>query len=165
MKTNAVRLLDQAKVPYRLVEYEVDESDLSAESVARKIGMRDEEVFKTLALKGDKTGVLLVLVPAGTELDLKAIAQASGNKRCEMLSLKDVQPVTGYIRGGVSPIGTKKRFPVYLDQSATEHATISISAGVRGTQILLSPADLVRMVQATLAPVAKPAGSPSAEVE
>ncbi|MBO9541552.1 Cys-tRNA(Pro) deacylase [bacterium] len=165
MKTNAVRLLDQAKVSYRLVEYEVDESDLSAESVARKIGLRDAEIFKTLALKGDKTGVLLVLVPAGTELDLKAIAQVSGNKRCEMLPLKDVQPVTGYIRGGVSPIGTKKRFPVYLDQSAMDQATISISAGVRGTQILLAPADLVKMVQATLAPVAKPAGSPSAELE
>ncbi|HEY9899225.1 MAG TPA: Cys-tRNA(Pro) deacylase [Pantanalinema sp.] len=164
MKTNAVRLLDQAKVPYRLVDYEVDEADLSAESVARKIGMREEEVFKTLALKGDKTGVLLVLVPAGTELDLKAAAGASGNKRCEMLPLKDVQPVTGYIRGGVSPIGTKKRFPVYLDRSALDHATISISAGVRGTQILLAPSDLVRMVQATLATVARPAGSPQPEV-
>ncbi|HEY9856255.1 MAG TPA: Cys-tRNA(Pro) deacylase [Stenomitos sp.] len=157
MKTNAVRLLDQAKVPYRLVDYEVDESDLSAESVARKIGMPEAQVFKTLALKGDKTGVLLVLVPAGTELDLKAIASASGNKSCEMLPLKDVQPVTGYIRGGVSPIGTKKRFPVYLDASAEAFGEISLSAGVRGTQILLDPARLIPLLQAKLGHFARPA--------
>jgi len=156
MKTNAVRLLDQAKVPYRLVDYEVDESDLSAESVARKIGMPEAQVFKTLALKGDKTGVLLVLVPAGTELDLKAIASASGNKSCEMLPLKDVQPVTGYIRGGVSPIGTKKRFPVYLDASAEAFGEISLSAGVRGTQILLDPARLVPLLQVKLGHFARP---------
>lgn len=156
MKTNAVRLLDQAKIPYRLVDYEVDESDLSAESVARKIKMPEAQVFKTLALKGDKTGVLLVLVPAGTELDLKAIAAASGNKSCEMLPLKEVQPVTGYIRGGVSPIGTKKRFPVYLDASAGSHDTISISAGTRGTQILLDPARLQAMLQAKLGAFARP---------
>lgn len=156
MKTNAVRLLDQARIPYRLVDYEVDESDLSAESVARKIGLPEAQVFKTLALRGDKTGVLLVLVPAGTELDLKAIASASGNKSCELLPLKEVQPVTGYIRGGVSPIGTKKRFPVYLDQSAESCAEISLSAGVRGTQILLDPARLVPLLGAKLGRFARP---------
>lgn len=155
MKTNAVRLLDQARIPYRLVDYEVDVSDLSAESVARKIGMPEPQVFKTLALTGDKTGVLLVLVPAGTELDLKALASASGNKRCDLLPLKDVQPVTGYIRGGVSPLGTKKRFAVFVDQSALAHGEISISAGVRGTQILLDPARLVPMLQARLGTFAR----------
>lgn len=156
MKTNAVRLLDQAKIPYRLVDYEVDEADLSAESVARKIGLPDAQVFKTLALTGDKTGVLLVLVPAGTELDLKAIASASGNKRCDLLPLKEVQPVTGYVRGGVSPIGTKKRFPVFLDASAEAWAEISLSAGVRGTQILLDPARLVPLLAARLGRFARP---------
>lgn len=156
MKTNAVRLLDQAKIPYRLVDYEVDEADLSAESVARKVGLPDAQVFKTLALTGDKTGVLLVLVPAGTELDLKAIATASGNKRCDLLPLKEVQPVTGYVRGGVSPLGTKKRFPVFLDASAEDWAEISLSAGVRGTQILLDPARLVSLLAARLGRFARP---------
>lgn len=158
MKTNAVRLLDQAKIPYRLVDYEVDESDLSAETVARKVGMPEAQVFKTLALRGDKTGVILVLLPAGTELDLKAIASASGNKSCELLPLKEVQPVTGYIRGGVSPIGTKKRFPVYVDASMATCDEISLSAGVRGTQILLDPARLIPMLQAKLGPFARPLG-------
>jgi len=147
-KTNAVRLLDEAGVPYRLVYYEVDEADLSAETVARKIGLPDAQVFKTLAVRGDKTGVLLVLVAAGTELDLKALAAASGNKSCDLLPLREVQPVTGYVRGGVSPLGTKKRLPVFLDRAALAHDEISLSAGVRGTQILLAPADLVRMTQA-----------------
>lgn len=157
MKTNAVRLLDQARVSYRLVDYEVDESDLSAETVARKIGLPEAQVFKTLAVKGDKTGVLLVLVPAGTELDLKAIASASGNKRCDLLPLKEVQPVTGYVRGGVSPLGTKKRLMTYLDQGARAFAEISISAGVRGTQVLLAPDALVRMTSATLGAFSRPA--------
>lgn len=150
MKTNAARMLDQAKVPYRLVDYEVDESDLSAETVAAKIGLSESRVFKTLALRGDKVGVVLVLIPAGTELDLKAIAQASGNKSCELLPLTDVLPVTGYIRGGVSPLGTKKKFSTYLDTSAMDHAEISLSAGVRGTQILMAPTDLQKVVQAKL---------------
>lgn len=156
MKTNAARMLDQAKVPYRLVDYEVDESDLSAETVAAKIGLPEARVFKTLALRGDKTGVVLVLIPAGTELDLKAIAQASGNKSCELLPLKDVLPVTGYIRGGVSPLGTKKKFPTYLDESAMAFAEISLSAGVRGTQILMAPRDLQQVVQAKLGSFCRP---------
>ena len=149
VKTNAVRLLDEAGVAYRLVSYDVDEADLSAETVACKIGPPPAQVFKTLATRGDKTGVLLALIAAGTELDLKALADASGNKRCELLPLKEVHPVTGYVRGGVSPLGTKKRLPVYLDRTVLAHDEVSISAGVRGTQILLAPADLVRMTQAT----------------
>jgi Cys-tRNA(Pro)/Cys-tRNA(Cys) deacylase len=155
MKTNAVRTLDQQKISYRLAEYEVDASDLSAETVARKIGMPEAQVFKTLAVKGDKTGVLLAIIGTPQSLDLKALAAASGNKSCELLPLKDVQPVTGYIRGGVSPIGTKKRFPVYLDESARPFDEISISAGMRGLQVLLNPADLAKVVGATWATVGK----------
>jgi len=148
-KTNAVRLLDEAGVSYRLVHYDVDEADLSAETVARKIGLPDAQVFKTLAVRGDKTGVLLALIASGTELDLRALAAASGNKSCDLLPLKEVQPVTGYVRGGVSPLGAKKRLPVFLDRAALAYAEISLSAGVRGTQMLLAPADLLRMTQAT----------------
>lgn len=150
MKTNAVPLLDEAKVTYRPAEYEVDEGDLSAETVARKIGLPDSQVFKTLAVRGDKTRVLLALIPAGTELDNKALSVASGNKSCELLPLKEVQPVTGYVRGGVSPLGTKKRFPVFLNRTALEHVEISVSAGVRGTQIIMASSDLLRMTQATM---------------
>ncbi len=157
-KTNAVRLLDEAHVAYRLAHYEVDEADLSAETVARKIGLPDAQVFKTLAVRGDKSGVLLALVAAGTGLDLKALAAVSGNKSCDLLPLKEVQPITGYVRGGVSPLGTRKRLPVYLDRPALKHEEISISAGVRGTQILLAPADLVRVTQATVGDLHGPDG-------
>lgn len=158
VRTNAVRLLDDVGVAYRLASYDVDESDLSAETVARKIGLPPAQVFKTLAVRGDKSGVLLVLLAAYAELDLKALAAASGNKSCDLLPLKEVLPVTGYVRGGVSPLGTKKRLPVSLDRSALAHREISISAGMRGTQILLAPADLVRMTQATLGDFHKPGG-------
>ena len=154
MKTNAVRLLDQAGVRYRLVEYAVDENDLSAETVAAKIGLPPAQVFKTLAVRGDRTGVLLALIPAGTELDLKAVAMFSGNKKCELLPLKEVQPVTGYVRGGVSPLGTKRKLPVYLDRSALAHGEISVSAGIRGTQILLAPDDLMRVTEGTAGNIA-----------
>jgi Cys-tRNA(Pro)/Cys-tRNA(Cys) deacylase len=149
VKTNAVRTLDQQKIAYRLIPYEVDESDLSGEAVARKIGLASERVFKTLAAKGDKTGVLLAVIATPQTLDLKALAAVSGNKSCELLPLKDVLPVTGYIRGGVSPIGTKKRFPVYLDEAARPFDEISISAGMRGLQVLLRPEDLARVTGAT----------------
>lgn len=155
MKTNAVRQLDQAKVPYRLAEYAVDEADLSAETVAAKIGFPPERVFKTLAARGDKTGVVLAVIATPQQLDLKALAIASGNKRCEMLPLAEVLPVTGYVRGGVSPIGTKKKFPVYLDESARPFAEISVSAGTRGLQVLLAPADLARVAGATWAHLGK----------
>lgn len=144
MKTNAVRQLDQAKIPYELAAYEVDEDDLSAETVAAKIGWDPAMVYKTLAARGDKTGVMLAVIATPQALDLKALATASGNKKVELLPLKEVLPVTGYIRGGVSPIGTKKKFPVYLDESARAHDRISISAGTRGLQCLIAPADLVQ---------------------
>lgn len=148
MKTNAARLLDGLGIIYELREYKVDETDLSAENVAEKIGMPAEQVFKTLVVRGDKTGVLLACVPGATELDLKALAAASGNKRMEMVPLKEVQPLTGYIRGGVSPVGAKKHYPVYLDETALIWSNISISAGIRGCQAILSPEDLVRAVSA-----------------
>lgn len=153
MKTNACRQLDQAQIPYDLAPYEVDEDDLSAETVAAKIGWEPALVYKTLAARGDKTGVLLAVIATPQALDLKALAAASGNKKVELLALKEVLPVTGYIRGGVSPLGTKKRFPIYLDRSAETHERISISAGMRGLQLLIAPADLVKVMGATWASV------------
>lgn len=155
MKTNAVRVLDQAKIAYDLAPYEVDESDLSAETVAAKIGWPVERVYKTLAAKGDKTGVVLAVIATPQTLDLKALAAASGNKKVEMLALAEVLPVTGYVRGGVSPIGTKKRFPVYLDESARGLERISVSAGTRGLQVLIAPLDLARVTGAIWAIVGR----------
>jgi Cys-tRNA(Pro)/Cys-tRNA(Cys) deacylase len=153
-KTNAMRQLDIVKISYEVREYEVDESDLSAQTVARKIEMPLEQTFKTLVARGDKTGVFLACIPGGAELDLKAAATATGNKKVEMAPLKEVQPLTGYIRGGVSPVGTKKRYPVYLDETALLFPVISISAGQRGLQVLISPQDLIKAVDATVAPIA-----------
>ena len=147
-KTNAARFLDKLDIKYETREYEVDEDDLGAETVAGKIGLPLEQVFKTLVVKGDKTGVFLACIPGGEELDLKAAAAASGNKRAELVPLKEVLPLTGYIRGGVSPIGTKKPYPVYIDESACLFPFISISAGIRGCQLLLSPGDLIRVLNA-----------------
>ena len=149
-KTNAARYLDNLKIEYKLCEYEVDQSDLSAESVARKVNLPLGQVFKTLVIRGDKTGVLLACIPGGLELDLKAMADISGNKKVEMVPLKEVQPLTGYIRGGVSPIATKKRYPLYLDESAMRFSFISISAGTRGCQIFIEPGNLSKVLQATL---------------
>jgi Cys-tRNA(Pro)/Cys-tRNA(Cys) deacylase len=150
LKTNAVRLLDQAQIRYDLRPYEVDESDLSAESVAGKIGLPLEQVFKTLLVQGDVTGYLFALLPAGTELDPRLLAKASGNKRLEIAPLRDVQAITGYIRGGVSPLATKKPYPVFADETIQLWNTVSISAGMRGLQILLAPDDLIRATSAIL---------------
>ena len=139
LKTNAVRLLDQAGIAYELRHYEVDENDLSAESVAGKIELPPEQVFKTLITQGDATGYLFALLPAGTELDPRLLAKASGNKRVEVVPLRDVQAVTGYIRGGVSPLAAKKPYPVYMDETVQLWDVVSISAGVRGLQILHCP--------------------------
>jgi Cys-tRNA(Pro)/Cys-tRNA(Cys) deacylase len=154
MKTNAARILDQLEIPYELREYEVDENDLSAESVARKIGLPEEQVFKTLVARGDRNGVCFAIVPAGSELDLKALARASGDRKIDTVSLKEVQPLTGYIRGGVTVLGAKKAYPVYADETIELFDVISISAGVRGTQVLLAPADYLRATKAKLAAIA-----------
>jgi|SRR4051794_2998666 len=155
-KSNAVRLLDERKVPYETREYEVDPNDLSAESVAEKIGFPPEQVFKTLVVKGDRNGVCMAVVPGNAELDLKALAKLSGDRKVEMVPLKDVQPLTGYIRGGVTALAAKKEFPVYLDETAILFDVISVSAGVRGTQILLNPADYIDAVSATTGEISKP---------
>ncbi|MGZ3591557.1 MAG: Cys-tRNA(Pro) deacylase [Thermodesulfobacteriota bacterium] len=154
-KTNAARYLDDLKIDYKLVEYEIDETDLSAESVARKVGLPPEQVFKTLVARGDKTGVLMTCIPGNAELDLKAIAGVSGNKKVEMVPVKEIQPLTGYIRGGVSPIGAKKHYPIFFDQSATRFPFISISAGARGSQIFISPGDLIRVLNMTVCEIAR----------
>ena len=146
MKTNAVRMLDKLEIPYELRDYEVDPDDLAAESVAAKIGLDPERVFKTLVARGDRTGIVLAVIPGNTQLDLKALAQLSGNRKVETVSLKDVQPLTGYIRGGVTALACKKDYPVYIDEIMQVFDRVSISAGVRGTQILLAPDDYGRAV-------------------
>ena len=154
-KTNAARILDRAGVPYELVTYPVDEEDLSAPHVAAAIGKPPGQVFKTLVARGDRTGILFAAIPAGTELDLKALAAASGNKKIELVPLKELLPLTGYVRGGVSPVGAKKDYPVYLDETAELWDVIAVSAGMRGCQMLVSPAGLIRVTGATLAPIGR----------
>ena len=150
-KTNVMRLLDAAGIAYRSVEYPVDENDLSGVHVAAVLGQDVDTVFKTLVLKGEKTGYLVCCIPVAEELDLKKVARAVGDKKVEMLPMKELLPVTGYVRGGCSPIGMKKRFPTYLDKSAGEYEKIAVSAGMRGVQVILSPADLGRYVGAEMA--------------
>jgi len=149
-KTNAVRMLDQAGIGYELRQYDVDEADLSAEMVAAKIGLPQEQVFKTLIADGDQTGYLFALLPAGTELDPRSLAAASGNKKVDLVPLRDVQTVTGYVRGGVSPLAAKKPYPVYIDETVQLWDVVSISAGMRGLQVLLAPDDLICITNATL---------------
>jgi|ERR1019366_5303328 Cys-tRNA(Pro)/Cys-tRNA(Cys) deacylase len=153
MKTNAVRILDGLKIAYELREYEVDPDDLAAESVAEKIGFPAEQVFKTLVARGDRNGVCLAVIPGNYELDLKALANATGDRKIQLVPLKEVHPLTGYIRGGVTALGAKKDFPVFLDETAEIFDLISVSAGVRGTQILIAPADYIRAVSATVAAI------------
>lgn len=155
MKTNAARILEKLGVKFELRDYEVDESDLSAETVARKVGLPNEQVFKTLLARGDRNGPCFAVVPAGRELDLKALAKLAGDRKSELVSLKDVQPMTGYVRGGVTALGAKKDYPVYLDESALGFDVISVSAGVRGTQIFVSGADYARAVKAKAGPLSK----------
>lgn len=155
MKTIAARMLDQLKIAYELREYEVSEDELDAVTVARKVNMPPEATFKTLVARGDKTGVVMACVPGNGELDLKKFASATGNKRVELVAVKEIQALTGYIRGGVSPLGTKKKYPFYLDQTALNHERISVSAGQRGLQMILAPADLQRAASATLADLTK----------
>lgn len=150
-KTNVARLLDKAKVAYELIPYEVDESDLSAVHVAAQLGEDVDRVFKTIVLHGDKTGHFVCVVPGEQEIDLKKAARVSGNKKCELLPMKELLPVTGYIRGGCSPIGMKKHFPTYLHESASAFDYIYVSAGQRGLQVKLSPQDLLREAGAVYA--------------
>ena len=155
MKTNAARVLDTLAIPYELRTYEVDESDLSAESVARKVGLPPEQVWKTLVARGDRRGVCLAVVPGDAALDLKALARLSGNSSTETVSLKEVLPLTGYVRGGVTALACKKDYPVFVDELIALFDVVSVSAGVRGTQILLAPDDYVRAVRATVGPIAR----------
>ena len=150
-KTNVARLLDKAKIVYQLVPYEVDENDLSATHVAEQLGENVEQVFKTLILHGDKSGYFVCVIPGADEVDLKKAAKVSGNKKCEMIPVKELLPLTGYIRGGCSPIGIKKHFPTYIHLSAENFENIYVSAGQRGLQVLLAPADLIRETNASLA--------------
>lgn len=152
-KTNAARLLDRAKIAYELIPYRVDEEHLAATHVAEQLGEDIACVFKTLVLKGDRTGYFVCVVPGDHEVDLKAAAKVSGNKKVDLIPMKELLPVTGYIRGGCSPIGMKKAFPTYIHASASEHPFIYISAGVRGLQLKLAPADLAAYVRAAFAEI------------
>ena len=155
MKTNAARLLDSMGIRYELREYKVDPEDLAAETVAAKIGLPAEQVFKTLVLRGDRNGVCMAVVPGDAEVDEKALAKLTGDRRVEMVPLKEVQGLTGYIRGGVTALAGKRDYPVYVDETVELFDTISISAGVRGTQILLSPADYLRAVNGKTGAIAR----------
>ena len=153
-KTNAARLLDKAGIEYRLIPYEFDENDLAAQHVADSLGQDISRVFKTLVLHGDRTGHIVCVIPGNGEVDLKALAKVSGNKKVEMIAMKDLLAVTGYIRGGCSPVGMKKHFPTFFHTSAESFETIFVSAGVRGMQLEISPLSLINFVGGTLAEVA-----------
>jgi Cys-tRNA(Pro)/Cys-tRNA(Cys) deacylase len=155
MKTNAARLLDSLGISYEVREYEVDPDDLAAESVARKVGLPPEQVFKTLVARGDKHGVCFAVVRGDQQLDLKALAHLSGDKKIDTVTLKEVQPLTGYIRGGVTALAAKKAYPVYADETIELFEVISISAGVRGAQLIVAPSDYLRAVNAKVGPIAK----------
>ena len=150
-KTNAARILDKLGIDYEIKTYEVDETDLSAVHVAQVVGMDIKTVFKTLVTRGDKTGIIMAVIGGANEINLKSLAKASGNKSVEMIALKELLPLTGYVRGGCSPLGAKKNYPVFIDSRALEQEKISISAGQRGMQIILSPEDLVTAANATVA--------------
>lgn len=149
-KTNAMRRLDAAKIKYEVKEYTVDENDLSGIHIAHEIGLPFERVFKTLVAKGDKSGIVVFCIPVDKEIDLKHAAAVTGNKKIEMLHVKDLLATTGYIRGGCSPIGMKKKFPTYIDESAMNFESITVSAGIRGAQLLLRVDELVKFVDAKL---------------
>jgi Cys-tRNA(Pro)/Cys-tRNA(Cys) deacylase len=156
MKTRAMQVLDRAGVPYAVREFQ--EEELGAEEAAEKLGLPLAQVFKTLVVRGDRTGVILACLPGTTILSLKALARASGNKQVELVETEDILRLTGYVRGGVSPLGGKKAYPVYVDRSALEQHLVSVSAGMRGMQLCLAPQDLVRAVQGTVAPLGDPIG-------
>jgi Cys-tRNA(Pro)/Cys-tRNA(Cys) deacylase len=147
-KTNAARILDGKKIGYELIAYEVDEDDLSATHVAMQLGEPIEQVFKTLVLQGDKSGVFVCIIPGAEEVNLKLAAKATGNKSCDLVPMKDIQGLTGYIRGGCSPLGMKKNFPTFIHETALSYPFIFVSAGLRGLQIKLNPHDLIHCCKA-----------------
>lgn len=155
MKTNATRILDSLGIRYELRDYTVDPDDLSALKVAAQIGMPPDQVFKTLCAKGDRHGFVFAVIPGDGELDLKALARASENRSVELVPVSQLQQLTGYIRGGVTALATKKAFPVFVDESILSRPLIAVSAGVRGTQILIAPADYIRATGATPAALAR----------
>ena len=152
-KTNAMRMLDAAKIPYEVLEYPVDENDLSGVHIAESLGFPQERMFKTLVARGDKTGPLVFCIPVAEEIDLRRAATLTGNKKIEMLHVKDLLGLTGYIRGGCSPIGMKKKFPTWFDESALTQEKITVSAGVRGMQLLLSTEDIIKFTSARCADI------------
>ena len=154
-KTNAMRLLEQAGIEYKTMEYEVDEDNLSGEHVASQIGIPPEQVFKTLVARGEKKGIVVFCIPVSLELNLKKVAAAIGDKKIEMLHVKDLLSVTGYIRGGCSPIGMKKKYPTYMDETAILHDHITISAGVRGCQLCIPTEAFVKYIEAVLCDIAE----------
>ena len=156
-KTNAMRHLERAGVPFTTIEYVVDEDDLSVENTARKLGMPPEIVFKTIIVRGDRTGPLFALIPGGAILDEKRLATASGNKRVDVVPLKDVHDLTGYIRGAVTVLAARKSYPVFVDETAELWDTVGISGGRRGLELVLSPRELVRITEARLVDIARPA--------
>ncbi|EPZ47967.1 Cys-tRNA(Pro) deacylase [Alicyclobacillus acidoterrestris] len=147
--------MDRLNIPYNVHEYDWDEEALDAKTAAQKVGIASSQIFKTLVLRGDKTGVLMTCIPGDRELDLKALASISGNKKVEMVHVKDLQTLTGYIRGGVSPLGVKKKYPLYIDETVHALDPVSISAGRRGLQIFLKGADLVLACEATLGAISR----------
>ena len=155
-KTNAARLLDQMGVRYELREYAVDPDDLTAETVAAKVGLSAEQVFKTLVARGDRHGLAMAVIPGDQELDLKALAAASGNRKIQLVPVKDLQGLTGYVRGGVTALGAKRDFPVYVDETIELFEVVSVSAGVRGVQVLIAPADYLRATKGMIAALAQP---------
>jgi Cys-tRNA(Pro)/Cys-tRNA(Cys) deacylase len=155
MKTNAMRILDTLGVRYEIRQYEVDPDDLSAERIARDVGLPPEQVFKTLVARGDRHGVLLAVVPANAEIDLKALARQSDNRTVEMVALKEVQPLTGYIRGGATALAGKRDYPVYVDEQMQLFDVVAVSAGVRGQLMLLAPDDYLRATRATVGPISR----------
>lgn len=154
-KTNAARLLDRAGIKYDLIPYTVDENDLAAPHVAEELGEDIATVFKTLVLAGDRTGHFVCVVPGDHEVDLKAVARLSGNKRADLIPMKELLPTTGYIRGGCSPIGMKRQFPTFIHASCMDHERIYVSAGIRGLQIAIAPTDLVAFTRATVAEISR----------
>ncbi len=154
-KTNAMRLLTQAGVAYELKTYPVDENDLSGVTVAAEVGLPARQVYKTLVARGDKTGYLVCIIPVDLEIDLKKLALASGDKRVELIPTKDLLAVTGYVRGGCSPVGMKKKFPTFVESAVLAEPIVAISAGVRGCQMLLAPPDLVAFTKAKLCAVCR----------